>query len=239
MNASCSKCKGVANIIINVLKYCNNCFLESFNGKLQKNLSKIPATASIFVFFDDSTSSIIVSEFFEKSFANRPIEKLSFYSRNEIILESVFKNCPMAKAASIIPANSIEEDHPLFKKESSIIKHCLDNSYDILIVNKTLNKLVSTSLEMICYGQGMEAVYNCSVDRVENLKIINIFENIKEKEISYYLFLKKIQCIKRKDIQNQVLSLLDSFSAEVDAKNELALFNVQSTLKKLYKPQIP
>lgn len=239
MNASCSKCKQPANIKINVLKYCNNCFLESFNNKLQKNLPKIPANAAIFVFFDDSTSSIAANEFFEKSFANRPIERLSFYSRNEIVLQSVFKNSSIAKIVSALPTTSTEEDCFLFKKESSVIKYCLDNSFDILLVNKTLNRVVSTSLEMLCRGQGMDAVYNCSVDRIENLKIANIFENIKEKEISYYLFLKGIQWIKKNDAQSQVASLLDNFSAEIDAKNELALFNVQSTLKKLYKPTFP
>lgn len=242
----CFRCKKTANIKINVLKYCNECFLSNIESKILKNTPKLHSNPSVFVYLNDSSSSIILKEAIENAFKNtlniskksdnQNTSKFIFYSRNTAIL-------PDSGISDLVDCDfSLENEYNIKRQNSDVIKYCLDNKIDILIYGQSLDQNIASSLELLCKGDGIEAVECCSKDQHQDdsgakLTMVNILNDIKDKEIVYYLFLKGIKRIRSNSLKNtRVHTILSDFLHEIDDKNELAMYNVQSTFKKLHNP---
>ncbi|ELA40927.1 uncharacterized protein VICG_02016 [Vittaforma corneae ATCC 50505] len=233
--SGCSKCKSAADVKINVLKYCNQCFLSFFELKVQRNLHKLHSNSSILIYLSDSPSSLVAIEFLNKTLSGRKFKKLCIFCRNSLL----FKTSIQFVDAEFSPEN----EYSLKRQSSDVIQYCLENSYDVLLYAESMNQAITGSLLLLCKGQGLDAVSYCSRNQYDSLNIVNIFEGVKQKEISYYLYLKGINDIdakprdvlKNKDIPVRVV--IDKFISKLDEKNELAVFNIKNTFKKLYKSE--
>lgn len=221
---NCFKCKKQANIKINVLKYCNSCFITIFESKIQKNLPKISADKKIFLFLSNSPISLAIYEIICKNFKNRPIKKLEICSESaEIKNKMKYENTCENITISIEPCSNY----------SDALKYCLDNQFDYLIYGESLNESILKSLSFLCEGQAEEAVKNSIGETYDSLKPQNILLDIKSREIMYYLFLKGIKGCASKKPKNKIDAILADFLCETDERNGLAFFNIQNTFKKL------
>lgn len=216
--ANCFKCKKPANIKINILKYCNSCFVTLFESKIQKNIPKICSDKSIFVYLKDSPVSIIISELLYKNFHNRPIKKFEILCENKNIKIDLGTNC-----------NYKFKDLSL----TEIKKYCLENGFDILFYCQSLNDSIIDTLHFLCEGQPENALKNINMAPCDNLSAYNLILDIKDKEIMYFLYLKGIKNSIKSQNLNKIDVILSDFLYEIDDKNELAFFNFQNTIKKL------
>lgn len=244
--ALCFKCKKTANIKINILKYCNECFLSNIESKLLKNVPKILSDASVLVYLSDSSSSLVLKEAVENLFQN--MLNISKRSENQTIPRILFYSQNTELSLNLAVGNSVdctfssENDFNIKRANSDVIKYCLDNKIEILIYGQSLDQTIANSLELLCSGEGTRAVECCSKDQYQGasgttLLTVNLLNDIKDKEIVYYLFLKNIRRVRSKTPNDsKVNDILSDFLHEIDDKNELAMYNVQSTFKKLYNP---
>lgn len=244
MTNTCFKCGQPSTTVLNVLKYCDLCFISLFESKIQKNIPKLHNDSSIFIYLNNSSFSYIVLKFLEKNFSGRKFKKVTLYCRNQEILESINtsndENTTISGQFNInveILNNdfSIENERSIKRDNSDIIQYCVENEYNVLIYFESLNCSIVESLELICKGYGSEAVDLFCKNKYKSLEIINIFENIKNKELLYYLKLNKIENKTTDKINDQIHETISNFITEIDDKNELAIFNIKNTFKKLYK----
>jgi len=222
MRHACIKCKGSPNIKINVLLYCNECFIKAFENKVFKTITKVTPNTKICVFLDESSFSIVLYNLLYKYFKDRPFGKLAIFCENS----SIFKFND--RFDFVNPALS-KQDFETTRNDRAV-DFLENNGYDIFIYPESLESIVLKSLELVCLGKGREAVERCSF---QNAAVINPFREIKNKEICYYIYLNKIKTIAKASEKSDIAAVLLNFLSEVDGKNGLALFNVLSTFKKL------
>lgn len=216
-SAICFKCKGQANIKINVLKYCNQCFVSLFESKLQKNIPKICSDKSIFVYLADSPVASIIHSLIVKNFSNRPIKKLEIFSDNQNLIIEIDNRCK-----NIIKHDSIHD----------IIQYSVKNNFDVLFHFESLDSSILNSLQSLCEGKPQEAIESI-VFPTQKIEIYNLLKDIKDKEITYFLYLKGIKRTQENHKLDDVSKIIQDFLYEIDDKNELAFFNYQNTFRKL------
>lgn len=214
----CLKCKKPANIKINVLKYCNSCFVTLFESKIQKNIPKICSNQSVFVYLRDSPISAIVLELLHKNFHSRPIKKFEILSENENLKINFGTEC--------------RHEFTNLTQET-IEKYCLEKKFDVLLYCQSLNESITNTLHFLCEGQPENAIKSISSPSHSDLSTYNLILDIKDKEIMYYMYLKGINSCPKPRNMDKIDKILTDFLAEIDDKNELAFFNFQNTIKKL------
>lgn len=230
---SCSKCTNPADIQVNVLKYCNPCFLTLFEQKMQRNMPKLHSSSSVLVYLKDSPLSTVAAELLNKILSGRKFKKVGIFCRNPLLFKTDIQ--PLAVEFSS------ENEHSLKRQNSDVIQYCLENSYDTLFHAESMDQAIAESLLLLCTGQGHDAVNYCSKSQYGHLNVVNVFEGIKEREISHYLHLRGMSGIEDKHgcmLGNRVAAIravIDKFIFELDEKNELAFFNIKNTFAKLHK----
>lgn len=218
MSFKCFKCNENATIKINVLKYCQNCFIQNFETKISKTIPKLSPDSKVAIFLNENVLSSIVHNFMCKFLEKRCVKNVIFYSTN------IKSPCYISNYTYI--HYPIEE---FDISEESTVKFCKMNGVDILMHAEPLETIACKAFEMLCYAKGFEAVSICK----DSNHIINLASEIKLKEIFYYAHLKRIPIICSKHKSNKIRSVFYNFLSEITSKNDLALFNIINTFKKL------
>lgn len=220
MTKPCAKCGKPPNIKINILNYCKDCFLRNFEAKVFRNITKITPASRIFVVLKESSSLVAIHMLLEY-FRNRHVSRIEVFCKN---MDMIPKNTMLSASRRALDS-SVQR-----LQGKAGLEFCIKNEFDTLVYAESLEDVVCGSMELLCAGMGQEAVENCSFD---NVSVINLFKEIKDKEIAYYAYLKGMARMKCNNENNKVRSTLRDFLSEVDSKNGLALFNILSTFKKL------
>ncbi|KAI5172478.1 hypothetical protein PAEPH01_1754, partial [Pancytospora epiphaga] len=71
MALECVKCKNKPNIQINVLNYCNECFLNNIKVKCNKILNGIPHNTPILVYNNACPAGMVLWDILSQFFATR------------------------------------------------------------------------------------------------------------------------------------------------------------------------
>lgn len=223
MAKPCAKCGRSPKIKINILNYCKDCFLCNFEAKVFRNITRVTPESRIFVFLEDSCSSIAI-QLLLKYFGNRHVSRIEVFCKNTDVI-------PENSMFSVSNRTFDGEAHAFENLQgSSGLEFCTKYQFDIFMYAESLEGVVCRSMELLCAGMGQKAVENCGF---EDTSTINLFGQIKDKEIAYYAYLKGMARVKRGDENNKIRSTLRGFLSEIDSKNGLALFNILSTFKKL------
>lgn len=222
MVLTCCKCKSTPNIKISILLYCNNCFLSMFESKALRNITKIRPSTRICVFLNESSISIVLYDLIAKFFENRPFKEVVIYCKNRNIFSANDR-------FSFLDSNLLDFDFETLTSNKALdwIKK---EGFDIFVYPEILEYTVAKSLELMCYQDGMGAI---DAIKFDNDKVVNLFKDIKAKEIAYYIYLKNIKIISKKEKISEVKKALLNFLSDVDYKNGLALFNIVNILKKI------
>lgn len=119
----------------------------------------------------------------------------------------------------------------------NIQEYCRNRSIKVICFAKSLESILTYALEKICSGDGIGAAKSVG-NMIDNknsseIRLVNLFAGVKEKEIIYYLYLKKYLRSYKEKIESKTNYILKDFLLEIDNKNGLALFNILNTLKKL------
>lgn len=217
----CFKCKKAPNIKINILNYCNDCFIKMFEGKVFKNITGTTLTTKISVLLRNDNFSMLLHYLLINYFEKRPACNVKIICSNEINFSKCSK-FEYQQNYKFISNNDLEN---IFNENFFL-------ESDLTIVAEPIEILLSKSLGILCKGKGIESVENCIFSHP---KFINIFKDVKLKEISYYIYLKNLNRIFNLTGLNKTEETLLDFLLEIDSKNSLAVFNVLNTFKKLKK----
>ncbi|KAI5182294.1 hypothetical protein PAEPH01_2888, partial [Pancytospora epiphaga] len=116
----------------------------------------------------------------------------------------------------------------------ALLRYAKDNNIETIIHGRGLETTLTTTLDFICKGSGINAVASVCTDTIAGIRILNPFSVIRDKEIMYYLYICKLQ---RPTIsieqQSKAKGILRKFLYKTDSKNSLALFNMLSVVKRL------
>lgn len=224
----CSKCPAPATFKTNVLFYCDLCFSLLFEAKVRRAVPKLHNDSAVLVYFSDARLAAAAAKPLAKVLGNRRFKRLCVCATDAIetagITECISTEC--------IPIASIsaEDTTPIESSRDNIVSYCIRHQFDTLIYTETLDRAMAVSLALLCRGHGMQAVSHCTNSIDGPLRIVNILEDIKDKEVSQYL---KETNGTGEARDPGVTGIITEFIAEIDEKNELALFNVKNTFKKL------
>lgn len=262
-NLICALCKEKPNIKINCLNYCNSCFLKQLENKVQRNLRKLPYKSKILIYFDGRLSSIILLHILNKlknkkiyffdifttkeiysvdkeyDYINNDCEKYEINNDYEKIEfnDEYKKNEDYENELYIVIKDILFEDPDILDK---LTKEIIYKRSDVLLINKTVEEICTSIFVKISTG--------CSIDesdvndlRIHNkVYIINMYKDIKNKEIQYAGFLyKNLSKFETKIIKKTKTQIsVENFIQEIDNNNSLALFNIINTVKKINKNKI-
>lgn len=218
---NCSKCSSEATVKINVLFYCDSCFFLLFESKIRRAFPKLNKDANVLLYLSDSRLAAAVADSLIKVLADRRFKRLDIYCVSEE-LSSQFGLYSLVNPG-------LFRLHP---KDPAVIGYCSTNGYNTIVYLETLDKMIASAVTLLCKGLGTEAISYCAT--LGDIKTINLLEDIKDNEIKYYLEKKQIHV--ETEIQqstDQIFNTITNFIADLDEKNDLALFNVKNTFKKL------
>ncbi len=233
----CTKCKNRANIKINVLNYCNVCFQEQLKGKIEKQLSRLDQKSSMIFLFPKPHEFFIIKNILNKYFTMKMIHNIELLIQKKYEKFFNLENDLISYQISQLEAlDEWENDMEHNKINSIIIEYITKRKFKVACYMNPLESILSYSLEKMCLGDGLGAVENVLEKRHEGFRFINLFCNVKYKELTYFLYLKNFNlCSYKIKSRTKVNNIIRNFLLEIDNKNSLAFFNILNTLKKLNK----
>lgn len=126
------------------------------------------------------------------------------------------------------------DDVEVFDKLSNSI---INLKTDVLLINKTVEEMCSEIFIKISTGSYIDETDVNDVQIQNCLSVINMFKDIKNKEIQYAGYLlksfSKYETKKNKKSKTQIS--VENFIQEIDKNNSLALFNIINTVKRINK----
>lgn len=220
MTKPCTKCGKSPNIKVNVLNYCKDCFVHSFEKRVFRNITRVTPASRVFVFLEDHVSATAM-HLLRRYFEDRHVSRVEVLSRNDVIPEEGM----FSASSRTFGAHSLQD----FQGRRGL-EFCTNNQFDVLMYAEPLEDAVCRSMELLCAGMGMEAAKSCSF---ESTSIVNVFGGIRNKEIAYYAYLGGIRRTGPSRKGSRLQETLHTFLSDIDSKNGLALFNIMGTLRKL------
>jgi len=243
---ACYKCHGKANTRVNNLSYCSGCFQKIFENKIGKNLTKIFPKDTIMIKCDNQLYVTVLIRILKIIFGGRSGPNIYLDDGVAVnnITSCILQNDPTA--------NNILQNDPAANSKGH-------SNLDIktVIYCASLEEVLANSLKQLCYGKGKEAINGdpsgimdlnnaASIgDAASNNKsvvandsansLVNVFKDVKMKEISYYAYLNRIGTENAVNKKDKLLKTLLDFFLEEGDRNGLVLFNVMNVLKKLGK----
>jgi len=208
---------------------------------------KLHRDSAVLIYFSDSRLAAAALGPLSMALSARKLRRLGLCTKDAAIshmAQSVFAANGCDATVSIVTPdvtrNAIELD--------VVADYCVRNHYDTLIYAETLDRAMTVSVALLCQGRGTEAVNYCLGKTDQPIIMANILEDIKDKEISEYC--KIMGCVVGDGVEpgdaqldnalsapapENITRIISRFIDEIDEKNELALFNVKNTFKKLSK----
>lgn len=250
----CTLCKEIPNIKINKLNYCNECFYKVIEMKCHKHLRKLPFKSKILLVLKRDISSTVLCNILSK-YKNKAIHLFSIFHIDEeiqndglLLQEYNFPEIGKNKYDKKVPSLNLSELKVLDSTEIQKIVEITnpEGLYDRIIKNEIDYVFYHTDVEeqsmqlfkRLCNGANLTNSLNPNISYTTNnrsVHFVNLFQEIKSKEIVYYAYLNNL----RRDPSRikQPLrgydSVIQKFVNKIDRDNSLALFNVINTVKKL------
>ena len=225
MAKSCTKCEKTPCIRINLLGYCRGCFEEQLLAKVAKHLHGLTPDTRVLLYLSESHASAALCQILEKFFAKRARISVVAYCKNrELLIDCSFETC-----TEDLSDDTVDNTEP----GERVLQYCRDRSIGAVIYQRSLERIIAASLEMLCDGDGLSAVQNTITKSIDGVRLINPFCGVKEKEIAYYMYLNGIRRHGSHGPVSKVRRALVDFLYETEDKNGLALFNIINTLRKL------
>lgn len=240
-NLICALCKEKPNIKINRLNYCNICFIKQLEIKVQRNLRKLPYRSNILIYFDGGISSVILMHILNK-LKNKKIHSFDLFTTEKfdnlderydfINISEEYKN-ELYRVTKDISLG----DHDISDK---LTKYIIDKRSDVLLIHKTVEEICTSIFVKISTGSRIDETDVNDLRIQDKLYIINMFKDVKNKEIQYARFLyknlPKFETKINKKTKTQIS--VENFIQQIDKNNPLALFNIINTVKKINKNKI-
>lgn len=206
----CAKCSEKANVSVNILNYCNDCFLTMLKGKIQKNLHKIRTNANILIYIkNDSFSNAyieLLKEFFDE---NNRFNVEVFW--DEKILEK-FKGLKKSN-----PEEFIDESKDNF--HLALNDYCHKNNIELILFCRNIESLAADSIDLFCSGKGREACEKVKMNDFTGIKTVNPFHDVRAKELAYFCYIKDVERNKSNKQPNKARVIIENFLEEINTKN--------------------
>lgn len=187
----CTICKSLPNIKINVLNYCNMCFIKQFEAKIFKNMRNLPYQSKILILIKKKSDLLLPNVI--NQMKNK---KLYFFE-----IFSTFEYKKNFDFTSVLDINkNLNINKYKFEVETKKILAYDDINFYNTIINKSINVVLHTkTVEEICRnifkdvlnGKSLTDIIIEKNNIVQNVLFLNVFDGIKNKELQYYLYLHK------------------------------------------------
>ncbi|KAL6122650.1 hypothetical protein NUSPORA_00175 [Nucleospora cyclopteri] len=113
------------------------------------------------------------------------------------------------------------------------LKYAEMNEFNIFYHQESIENILSKSIGYFCQEKPFEClnyIKNCNNN---SFTVVNLFQEIKNKEIIYYGHINQFKRQIEKSKFNKSENAIFNYLVDLNAQNPLALYNIFSTLKKL------
>lgn len=239
----CIICKEQSKIKINVLNYCDACFIKQFENKIYKNIRNLPYQSKILIFVKNKYDLILLNVL------NKMKNKKNYFF--EIFSTFTFNNLKIEDVTSVLKINKNHNiNEYIFKMETKRILACddlncldliniaIEKSLNVIMYTKTIEEICNDVFKNVLDGKPLNDINVKKINISENVLFINMFDGIRNKEIQYYMYLYKellniSNGIIKNDKTDKKQRAIDNFIFEIDKNNTLAFFNIINTIRKL------
>jgi hypothetical protein len=214
-----------------------------FEMKCHRPLRKLPYKSKILVLHDEGLSTSVLLEVLS-NYKNKGIHLFTGFrtDTNEIDNSGLDKRGFCILDSDDIRSKQDSFDFKDFSKFVNIedlinLNEVIQNlNIDFVIFGSTVEEQSINVFLDLCKGNQIKGS-DCDSTHIINNKsvqFLNLFQEVKQKEVLYYSILKNLDCSFTSNTTQQKLTfIIDKFIKKIDRDNSLALFNVLKTAKKL------
>lgn len=242
-NETCTLCKNIPAIKINILNYCKMCFEKQLESKVLRNLNNLPYKSKILIVLHEDVYDNILLYFLNRLKNKKMHEFIIFNPQNkdfgsynffQVITQNSIENLPNIDINNQTGNFNIDILNMLQKSHLSFHKILINYKINVVLYCKSMEDICTDLIIKVSSGVVLDKTDVCDYIFQDSCTFINMFKDIKNKEIQYMSYLQsyKFNCT---GIKNKKYKSINKFINEINKNNPLALYNIINVVKKINK----
>ncbi|ADM12610.1 uncharacterized protein Eint_111100 [Encephalitozoon intestinalis ATCC 50506] len=236
MEHRCIICTAAPNIRISNLDYCDTCFEKQFLHKVFRHFRKLPRGSKILLYLDGTLQSLVIAHALSR-LKNRSIHKFSVASSFIQELKNYLGDMGFSSWIDLRPESDkyVSSSTRLDPLPRQTIEIAQSLGFDIVVFQADAEIESLIALRSICNGLGVSESIESYVSGIRGIRVENALNRIRSKEVGYYFYLNRgeIPTTWTKLSMSTMEAALLMFIEKIEDRNNLAVFNILNTVKKI------